>query len=121
MDSGLTKITIAQKTGQEHLPTNNFQPTPKPIENKLIRILKVKTLGSEVDDILKPERSELDGLSPNDYHKRLNNIILDLQKLKDNEKRKILDGLYQDAIRVLQAETARNDLLNEFRMMLLQG
>jgi hypothetical protein len=63
----------------------------------------------------------LEGLSPADYHAKLEELIQTLQELRKVEKRKALDLLYQDAIRVLQAETARNDLLDEFRMMLLQG
>ncbi|MDR0755448.1 MAG: hypothetical protein LBE99_00840, partial [Puniceicoccales bacterium] len=72
-------------------------------------------------DILRPELDSLEGLSPADYHAKLEELIQTLQELRKVEKRKALDLLYQDAIRVLQAETARNDLLDEFRMMLLQG
>jgi hypothetical protein len=122
MNTGVTKITIVgSKQQSQHLPQNTFTPTPTPIENKLVRILDVKTLGSEVIDILKPELDSLEGLSPADYHAKLEELIQTLQELKKVEKRKALDLLYQDAIRVLRAETARNDLLDEFRMMLLQG
>ena len=44
-----------------------------------------------------------------------------LQELQKREKRKVLGLLHQDAIRVLEAEAARNELLEEFRIMLLQG
>ncbi|MDR2769146.1 MAG: hypothetical protein LBB19_01135 [Puniceicoccales bacterium] len=121
MDAGVTKITVVSNKQQSHLPQNTFVPTPTPIENKLVRILDVKTLGSEVIDILRPELDSLEGLSPADYHAKLEELIQTLQELRKAEKRQALDLLYQDAIRVLQAETARNDLLDELRMMLLQG
>ena len=120
MDIGISKITIQNKK-RVHLPQNTFVPTPTPIESKLIRILNVKTLGSEIMDILKPTTNTLEGLSPSDYQNKLENIISKLQELKQNEKRKILNLLHQDAIHVLQAESSRNELLEELRIMLLQG
>ncbi len=120
MNVGISKITIFSKK-QAHLPQNTFVPTPTPIESKLIRILNVKTLGSEVIDILKPSSNTLSGLSPADYHTKLADVTNKLQELQKREKRKVLGLLHQDAIRVLEAEAARNELLEEFRIMLLQG
>ena len=121
LDAGVTKITIV-KNNQSHLPQeNDFVPSPSPIENKLVRILNVKTLGSELMDILRPESNNLKGISPNDYHRRLQDLIQTLENLQKIEKRKAIHLVYQAAIDVLKAETDRNELLDELRVMLLQG
>ena len=48
-------------------------------------------------------------------------IPLQATELKKAESRNAIKLLYQDAIRVLQAETVSAELLEEFRIMLLQG
>lgn len=121
MNAGLTKISIATDSTHTHLPVNSFTPTPTPIENRLVKILNVRTLGSEVVDYLKPSVESLSGLSPSDYHSQLGTLIIYLQKMHSAEKRGPVAKIYLEAIQLLQAETARNDLLDEFRVMLLQG
>lgn len=118
---GLTKISIAGKASNAHLPKSSFTPTPTPIENRLVKILDVKTIGSEVIDLLRPQIQSLTSLSPGDYHAKLDELILAANKLQDKESRQQIKKLYADASQILSAEVSRNDLLDEFRMMLLQG
>ena len=121
INEGLTKISIAGKTSNSHLPQSSFKPTPTPIENRLVKILNVKTIGSEVIELLKPQIESLSSLSPADYHSKLDELILETNKLHDKEVRAPIKKLYADASKILSAEASRNDLLDEFRMMLLQG
>ena len=87
----------------------------------MVRILNVKTLGSEVADVLKPKMQTFTNMTPMEYQGKLNDLINYLQELKKHEKRAVVKPIYQDAIRVLQAETISAGLLEEFRIMLLQG
>ena len=121
MNAGIVKITIA-----ERIPQNCLQKNAHPIENffpdnKLLQILKVKTLGNEVSDALKPKMQSLEKMTPLEYQDKLSDLIGCLQLLQQNEKRPVVKLIYRDAVRVLQAETVSADLLEEFRIMLLQG
>ena len=60
-------------------------------------------------------------MTPMEYQNQLKRIIEMFQSLKKKETRSAIRMLYQDAIRVLQAETVSAELLEEFRIMLLQG
>ena len=121
MNAGIVKITIA-----ERIPQNCLQKNAHPIENffpdnKLLQILKVKTLGNEVSDALKPKMQSLEKMTPLEYQDKLSDLIGCLQLLQQNEKRPVVKLIYRDAVRVLQAETVSADLLEAFRIMLLQG
>ena len=60
-------------------------------------------------------------MTPMEYQNHLKEVIEMFQLLKKKETRNAIRMLYQDAIRVLQAETVSAELLGEFRIMLLQG
>ena len=107
------KIHFIQKKKEESAITA--------LDDRLVRILNVKTLGSEVAEVLKPELQSFEQLTPLEYQRTLQNLITRLQELKKTESRNAIKLLYQDAIRVLQAETVSAELLEEFRIMLLQG
>ena len=121
MNTGVSKITIAEEIAHNFIQKKKEEDTATALDDRLVRILNVKTLGSEVGEELKPEMQPFEQLTPLEYQKTLQNLIARLQELKKAESRSAIKLLYQDAIRVLQAETVSAELLEEFRIMLLQG
>ena len=121
MNAGIVKITVAERVAQNCIQ-KNAPSTENPFpDNKLSQILKVKTLGNEVSDVLKPKMQPFEKMTPLDYQAKLSDLIGCLQLLGQSEKRSVVKLIYRDAVRVLQAETVSADLLEEFRIMLLQG
>lgn len=120
MDTGVSKITIAQDVSQNCIQREGSEKQ-NTTDDRLVRILNVKTLGSEVDEILKPKFQNFSKMSPLEYQGKLQTLCKIFQDLKEKESRNAIKLLYQDAERVLQAETISADLLEEFRIMLLQG
>ena len=121
MNTGVSKITIAEELSQNCIQKNSTLEKPVSIDDRLVRILNVKTLGSEVADALKPKMQNFTNMTPMEYQNKLEELINCLQEFKKHEKRVVITPIYQDAIRVLQAETISAGLLEEFRIMLLQG
>lgn len=121
MNTGVSKITIAEELSQNCIQKDVTLAQPTSIDDRLVRILNVKTLGSEVADVLKPKMQTFINMTPMEYQGKLEELINYLQELKKLEKRTVVKPIYQDAIRVLQAETISAGLLEEFRIMLLQG
>lgn len=121
MNTGVSKITIAEELSQNCIQKNVTLAKPTSIDDRLVRILNVKTLGSEVSEVLKPKMQTFITMTPIEYQSKLDSLIKHLQNLKSHEKRTVIKPIYQDAIRVLQAETMSAGLLEEFRIMLLQG
>lgn len=121
MNTGVSKITIAEDVAQNCIQREADTKKHVSLDDRLVRILNVKTLGSEVAEVLKPKMHRFEQMTPMEYQNQLKIIIEMFQDLKKKEKRSALCMLYQDAIRVLQAETVSAELLEEFRVMLLQG
>ena len=121
MNTGVAKITIAEEIAHNFIQKKKEESPTASLDDRLVRILNVKTLGSEVTEVLKPQLQSFEQLTPLEYQKTLQNLIVHLQELKKAESRNAIKLLYQDAIRVLQAETVSAELLEEFRIMLLQG
>lgn len=121
MNTGVAKITIAEEVSHNFIQKKREENTETSPDDRLVRILNVKTLGSEVAEVLKPDMRPFEKLTPLEYQQSLQDLITRLQDLKKAESRNALRLLYQDAIRVLQAETVSAELLEEFRIMLLQG
>lgn len=121
MNTGVSKITIAEEITHNFIQKKKEENTDASLDDRLVRILNVKTLGSEVVEVLKPEMQSFENMTPLEYQQMLQDLITRLQDLKKAESRNPIRLLYQDAIRVLQAETVSAELLEEFRIMLLQG
>ena len=121
MDTGVSKITIAGTVSQNCIQKNANPYSPNLLDEQLNRILNVKTIGSEVLENLKPNMQAFEKMTPLEYQAQLSQLIQHLQQMKMQEKRQIVHSLYQEAIRVLQNESVSADLLEEFRIMLLQG
>ena len=121
MDTGVSKITIAGTVSQNCIQKNANPYPPNLLDERLNRILNVKTIGSEVLENLKPNMQAFEKMTPLEYQEQIEHLIQHLQQMKTQEKRQIVRSLYQEAIRVLQNESISADLLEEFRIMLLQG
>ncbi len=121
MNVGVSKITIVEDVKQNCIQKGGNNPRPDGLDDRLVRILNVKTLGSEVVEVLKPKVKQFEQMTPLEYQQKLRWLIEKLAALKKNEKRNAISLLYQDAMRILQAETVSAELLEEFRIMLLQG
>ncbi len=121
MNVGVSKITIVEDVKQNCIQKGGNKPRPDGLDDRLVRILNVKTLGSEVVEVLKPKVKQFEQMTPLEYQQKLRWLIEKLAALKKNEKRNAISLLYQDAMRILQAETVSAELLEEFRIMLLQG
>ena len=121
MNTGVSKITIAEDVAQNYIQRETDTKKRVSLDDRLVRILNVKTLGSEVAEVLKPKMHQFEQMTPMEYQTQLNIVINVFQTLKEKETRNAIRMVYQDAIRVLQAETVSAELLEEFRVMLLQG
>ena len=124
MDTGLIKISsINKNAAQAKLPDQNLVIAgcgDRRIEEQLTRVLDVKTIGSDLMQQLNPNYTSATFV-PEAYKKTLEDIIKDLKKEKSTIKDSKLFGIYQDVEALLTKETENNDLLDEFRMTLLQG
>lgn len=121
MNTGVSKITIAEDVTQNCIQREIDIKKTVSLDDRLVRILNVKTLGSEVAEVLKPKLQQFEQMTPMEYQNQLKKVIEMFQFLKKKETRNAIRMLYQDAIHVLQAETVSAELLEEFRIMLLQG
>ena len=121
MNTGVSKITIAENVTQNCIQRETDAKKTVSLDDRLVRILNVKTLGSEVAEVLKPKLQRFEQMTPMEYQNQLKDMIEIFQMLKKKETRNAIRMIYQDAIRVLQAETVSAELLEEFRVMLLQG
>ena len=121
MNTGVSKITIAEDVAQNYIQRETDTKKRVSLDDRLVRILNVKTLGSEVAEVLKPKMHQFEQMTPMEYQTQMNIVINVFQTLKEKETRNAIRMVYQDAIRVLQAETVSAELLEEFRVMLLQG
>ncbi len=121
MHTGVSKITVAEEIPQNCIQKDVVMQKSVGIDDRLVRILNVKHLGSEVAEVLRPKTQIFEQMTPLDYQGHLHALIEQLQNLKKMEKRNMVKLIYQDAIRVLQAETISAELLEEFRIMLLKG
>lgn len=121
LNLGVSKITIADALHPNCIQKKQSQNSDHSPDERLNRILKVQKLGNEVNEALKPNMVFFEQLSPIQYQDHLANLIKILQGLRQKEKRQSVRLIYQDAIRVLQSESLSSNLLEEFRIMLLQG
>jgi hypothetical protein len=122
MDVGLTKISIAPTESHSRLPTvRTVTPSNAPIENRLVKILDVKALGSEILASLAPTHARDTSFNPHEYQDQLKDTLAQIGRLAHDEKRTAVLTLYREVSELLKGELKDNDLLDEFRVMLLQG
>ena len=74
MNTGVSKITIAEELSQNCIQKNITLAKPASIDDRLVRILNVKTLGSEVADVLKPKMQTFTNMTPMEYQGKLNDL-----------------------------------------------
>ncbi len=124
MDAGLVKVSSINKaTAQAKLPEQNLVISgcgDRRIDEQLARVLNVKTIGSDLLQQLNPKYYGTSFI-PEEYKKTLEVVIQDLKKEKKDIKDRKLFGIYQEVEALLVKETENSDLLEEFRMTLLQG
>ncbi|MDR2576593.1 MAG: hypothetical protein LBC42_00900 [Puniceicoccales bacterium] len=125
---GLTKITTIRATKkQTNLPqTTNLDPSVGKMEQRLKAIIDLQTFESILMEVLQPEVKNRSLLVPTHFRSRLAQLRESLAT--DKRRKKLLLGT-ADAVNALlvrlesqlEEETGRNELLEQYRLMILLG
>ncbi|MDR2812493.1 MAG: hypothetical protein LBB05_01725 [Puniceicoccales bacterium] len=122
LDFGITGITKGNEYQKRmKLPlSGSLDPSEGKIEEKLKKVLNIKTVDSLVMQLLRPEVKDRSLLSPINFREKIREIrtLMSEQKEKKQEFSKEL-WIRIDAL--LREEEEKSELLDQYRHMLLLG
>jgi hypothetical protein len=124
MDIGLVKISLFDGDAPPLPSADNIRQvraSGSRVENHLRKLMDARTIGSEILNHLISDCDHDVGMDPHDYQKQLQLVLNQVEEFKSKEKRQSVRNLYGEVGNLLQMELKDNDLLDEFRVMLVQG
>jgi hypothetical protein len=117
--TGITKGTEYEKRMQ--LPmTGSCDPSEGKIEEKLKKVLSIKTVDSLVMQLLRPEVKDRSLLSPINFREKVREIRT-LMNGQKGKKQEFSGELLTRIDALLQEEEEKSELLDQYRHMLLLG
>jgi hypothetical protein len=126
-DIGLSKITTnrRQKRRMELPQTSEIEPSVGKMEERLKAIVGLQTFESILLDVLRPDVKTRTLLIPVHFRRRLGDLrgsirekLMGKKNVKSAEE---IDGLLAKLEAQLDEETGRNELLDQYRLMILMG
>ena len=119
LDYGLTDISSTGKDAQKmKLPNSvSFDPGEGKIEEKLKKVLQVKTLSSAMIKLLRPMITDRSIITPQHFRLKINQVA----ELFETDESNIFHELYSEVRELLLEEEEKCELLDQYRHMLLMG
>lgn len=119
LDYGLTDISSTGKDTQKmKLPNSvSFDPGEGKIEEKLKKVLQVKTLSSAMIKLLRPMITDRSIITPQHFRLKINQVA----ELFETDESNIFHELYSEVRELLLEEEEKCELLDQYRHMLLMG
>ncbi len=120
LDYGLIDISsVGHDDKKVSLPTStSFDPGEGKIEEKLKKVLQVKTLNSAMIKLLRPKITDRSIITPQHFRMKISQVA-DIFKLDDEDD--FNQDLYSEVYDLLMAEEEKCELLDQYRHMLLMG
>jgi hypothetical protein len=122
LDFGITGITKGNEYQKRmKLPASgSFDPSEGKIEEKLKKVLSIKTVDSLVMQLLRPEVKDRSLLSPINFREKVREIRVLMSEQK-GKKQEFSEELVARIDSLLQEEEEKSELLDQYRHMLLLG
>jgi hypothetical protein len=126
-DIGLTKITTnrRQKKRMKLPKSSEIEPSVGKMEERLKAIVGLQTFESILLEVLRPDVKTRTLLIPVHFRRRLRELRDSLRKeltqKKNAKSGEEIDGLLASLDAQLNEETGRNELLDQYRLMILMG
>jgi hypothetical protein len=125
---GISKITVkrAAKKDPELPQTTKLDPSVGKMEQRLRAIIDLQTFESLLTEVLQPEVKNRSLLVPTHFRARLVKLRKSLAAGKNKKKihgktADAVDYLLAELERQLDEESGRNELLEQYRLMILLG
>jgi hypothetical protein len=122
LDFGITSITKGNEYQKRmKLPSSgSLDPSEGKIEEKLKKVLNIKTVDGLVMQLLRPEIKDRSLLSPINFREKIREIRL-LMNDKRGKKQEFSEELMARIETLLREEEEKSELLDQYRHMLLLG
>ncbi|MDR1907196.1 MAG: hypothetical protein LBQ03_03220 [Puniceicoccales bacterium] len=122
LDFGITSITKGNEYQKRmKLPVSgSLDPSEGKIEEKLKKVLSIKTVDSLVMQLLRPEIKDRSLLSPTNFREKVREIRT-LMNGQKGKKQEFSEELLTRIDALLQEEEEKSELLDQYRHMLLLG
>lgn len=120
LDYGLIDVSsVGQEDKKMSLPnTVSFDPGEGKIEEKLKKVLKVRTLSGAMVKLLRPSISDRSIITPQQFRMKIRQAA----DLFDTSENKVVnEELYEEIYSLLVSEEEKCELLDQYRHMLLMG
>jgi hypothetical protein len=124
LDYGLVNIsTIGHGSKKFSLPkTSSFDPGEGKIEEKLGRVLQVKTLQNSMIKLLRPTITDRSIITPQQFRMKIKQVMDLFSRNEDPDSTYTLNcELFDDVCELLASEEEKCELLDQYRHMLLMG
>ena len=124
MDYGLASITTLHTgDGPMKLPTfTHFDPCEGKIEEKLKKVLEIKTLQLSMIKLLRPTVTNRNILTPQQFRLKIQQVCDTMDhSIEENDGTIVNLEALNDVIELLQNEEEKCELLDQYRHMLLMG
>lgn len=124
MDFGIVNIsTLSSRNKRMKLPTSvSVDPCDGKIEEKLKKVLEIKTLQKSMIELLRPSVTDRSILTPQQFRLKISQVCeLFSDVMKAGGENFAYKELYNDIISLLKNEEEKCDLLEQYRHMLLMG
>lgn len=120
LDYGLIDISsLSQRDKKMSLPSSvAFDPGEGRIEEKLKKVLQIKTLSNSMIKLMRPMITDRSIITPQHFRVKIRQVA-DLFKLDDEDD--INQDLYSEIYELLMSEEEKCELLDQYRHMLLMG
>jgi hypothetical protein len=122
LDFGITGITKGNEYQKRmKLPlSGSLDPSEGKIEEKLKKVLSIKTVDSLVMQLLRPEVKDRSLLSPINFREKVREIRILMNEQK-GKKQEFSEELLARIDALLREEEEKSELLDQYRHMLLLG
>ncbi|MDR1432860.1 MAG: hypothetical protein LBI61_00770 [Puniceicoccales bacterium] len=124
MDFGIVDISkLSSKDKRMHLPIgSSVDPCEGKIEEKLKKVLEVKTLNKSMVQLLRPNITDRSIITPQKFRLKIQQVCDVFVNTKEREGEKYhYKELFEDVIELLKGEQDKCELLDQYRHMLLMG
>lgn len=124
MDFGIVNIsTLSSQNKRMRLPNSvSVDPCDGKIEEKLKKVLEIKTLQKSMVELLRPSVTDRSILTPQQFRLKISQVCeVFSDAMQSGGENFAYRELYNDIISLLKNEEEKCDLLEQYRHMLLMG
>ncbi|MDR1413856.1 MAG: hypothetical protein LBI56_02890 [Puniceicoccales bacterium] len=124
MNFGITGISkLSSRNQRSHLPSStSVDPCEGKIEEKLKKILEIKTLNQAMVQLLQPGITDRSILTPQKFRLKIQQVCDIFSETLEQEGLNFHGTeLFTDVIKLLKDEEEKCELLEQYRHMLLMG